>query len=185
MHVHSKPSRNDIVRCWIGESVLGATLVCVGERGIRAVRFGDSIQQLQAEAALDFPEAGHVDAPDAAVAAVIAAIADGSPNGAGPARDLDPIGLDPQGTPFQRLVWAELGRTSRGETITYGDLARRIGRPRAVRAVAQACAANAIGVLIPCHRVLPRQGGIGGYRWGGWRKRRLLELESAGQMPLL
>ena len=85
--------------------------------------------------------------------------------------------LAPAGTPFQRRVWSELRALPCGETVSYAELARRAGRPRAVRAVAQACGANPIAVLIPCHRVIAANGAISGYRWGVARKRALLARE--------
>jgi AraC family transcriptional regulator of adaptative response/methylated-DNA-[protein]-cysteine methyltransferase len=88
--------------------------------------------------------------------------------------------LDIRATAFQRAVWEELRRVPAGETVTYAELARRIGRPSAVRAVASAVASNHLAVLIPCHRVVRSDGAIGGYRWGVERKRRLLAAESRG-----
>lgn len=88
-----------------------------------------------------------------------------------------PLPLDPQGTPFQEAVWAELRLVPMGRTITYAELARRIGRPEAVRAVAGACGANRIAVAIPCHRAIGSDGSLAGYRWGVDRKRELLRLE--------
>ncbi|GIV67749.1 MAG: hypothetical protein KatS3mg048_0611 [Caldilinea sp.] len=85
--------------------------------------------------------------------------------------------LDMQGTAFQRRVWAALREIPAGETISYTALAARIGAPSAVRAVAAACAANRLAVAIPCHRVVRKDGALGGYRWGVERKRRLLEQE--------
>lgn len=82
-----------------------------------------------------------------------------------------------RGTPFQQRVWRELLKIPAGTTVTYGEVARRIGKPRAVRAVASAIAANTLPVVIPCHRVVPASGGIGKYRWGVARKRWLLERE--------
>jgi AraC family transcriptional regulator of adaptative response/methylated-DNA-[protein]-cysteine methyltransferase len=85
--------------------------------------------------------------------------------------------LDARGTPFQRLVWDELSRMGPGETVTYAGLAQRIGRIGAARAVAAACAANPLAVVIPCHRVVGSNGSLTGYRWGIDRKRTLLERE--------
>ncbi|HMI37346.1 MAG TPA: methylated-DNA--[protein]-cysteine S-methyltransferase, partial [Steroidobacteraceae bacterium] len=87
--------------------------------------------------------------------------------------------LDIRGTAFQRRVWRALQRIPVGTTATYGDIARRIGAPKAVRAVAQACAANPLAVAIPCHRVVRRDGTLSGYRWGVSRKRALLAREAA------
>ncbi len=92
------------------------------------------------------------------------------------------FGLDVQGTDFQRQVWQALRDIPPGSTVSYAQIARRIGRPRSVRAVAGACAANKIAVAIPCHRVLRSDGDISGYRWGVERKRKLLEREAPGAM---
>jgi O-6-methylguanine DNA methyltransferase len=86
--------------------------------------------------------------------------------------------LDLRGTPFQRAVWAALRRIPPGRTATYGEVAARIGRPGAARAVARACAANPVALLVPCHRVVPASGGTGGWRWGAARKRALLAREA-------
>ena len=86
--------------------------------------------------------------------------------------------LDVRGTAFQQRVWQALREIPLGSTATYTEIARRIGRPKAVRAVAQACAANEIAVAIPCHRVVRTDGSLSGYRWGVERKRALLERES-------
>lgn len=90
-----------------------------------------------------------------------------------------PLKLDVEGSEFQRRVWAELRRIPRGTTITYSELANRIGKPSANRAVAGACGANPVAVLTPCHRVVRADGGLGGYRWGIERKRALLDAERA------
>ena len=87
--------------------------------------------------------------------------------------------LDLRGTPFQRTVWRVLAKVPYGATMTYGQLARRIGRPRAVRAVASAVSRNPVAILIPCHRIIPQSGGPGEYAWGKGRKAWLLEHEDA------
>lgn len=87
--------------------------------------------------------------------------------------------LDLRGTPFQRDVWAALRDIPPGRTETYSQVAARIGRPGAARAVARACAANPVALLVPCHRVVPAAGGAGGWRWGAARKRTLLAREAA------
>jgi AraC family transcriptional regulator of adaptative response/methylated-DNA-[protein]-cysteine methyltransferase len=89
------------------------------------------------------------------------------------------IPLDLRGTPFQRAVWAALREIPPGRTETYGQVAARIGHPGAARAVARACAANPVALLVPCHRVTPAAGGTGGWRWGAARKRALLAAEGA------
>jgi AraC family transcriptional regulator of adaptative response/methylated-DNA-[protein]-cysteine methyltransferase len=94
-----------------------------------------------------------------------------------PAIGLD-LPLDIRGTVFQQRIWHALREIPAGSTVSYTELARRIGTPKAVRAVAQACAANAIAVAIPCHRVVRNDGGLSGYRWGVDRKRTLLQREA-------
>lgn len=91
---------------------------------------------------------------------------------------LDALPIDLQcGTPFQRLIWETLRKVPRGTTITYSELAEKVGNPKAVRAVASAVASNPISIVIPCHRVLPKAGGVGKYRWGTEMKKMLLEQE--------
>ena len=87
--------------------------------------------------------------------------------------------LDIRGTAFQKRVWQALCKIPPGRTVTYAELARQIGQPTAARAVASACAANKLGVVIPCHRVVRANGGLSGYRWGVERKRELLRREAA------
>ena len=94
-----------------------------------------------------------------------------------PAIGLD-LPLDVRGTAFQQRVWQALREIPAGSTVSYTDIANRIGSPKAVRAVAGACAANALAVAIPCHRVVKRDGALSGYRWGVERKRTLLEREA-------
>ncbi len=89
------------------------------------------------------------------------------------------VPIDQPGTPFRRRVWAELRRLEYGEVISYGELARRVGNPAASRAVGAANGANAVAVIVPCHRVLASDGSPHGYGGGLWRKARLLELEGA------
>lgn len=89
----------------------------------------------------------------------------------------DPFSLDPVGTPFQKSVWDQLRRIPPGRTITYGELARRVGNPKSVRAVAQACGANPILMLVPCHRVIGADGSLTGFAAGVERKRELLRRE--------
>ncbi len=95
-----------------------------------------------------------------------------------PARDPQ-LPLDIRGTAFQRRVWSALRAIPRGATASYADIAARIGAPASVRAVAGACAANPLAVVVPCHRVVRRDGGLSGYRWGIARKRALLQREAA------
>ena len=87
------------------------------------------------------------------------------------------VPLDIRGTVFQRRVWEELGRIPRGETRTYQEIARAVGAPEAVRAVGSACGANPVALVVPCHRAVRADGGLGGYAWGLARKKKLLSLE--------
>lgn len=150
---------------------LGWLLLAATDRGLCAARFGASSTSLQAELAAEFPGALLAEdrtalAPHfAAVAALLAGAPTRPP-------------LDIQATPFQALVWQALLRIPRGETVSYGELARAIGRPKAVRAVAGACAANPVALVVPCHRVVGRNGALTGYRWGVRRKRALLAAEA-------
>jgi AraC family transcriptional regulator of adaptative response/methylated-DNA-[protein]-cysteine methyltransferase len=158
---------------------LGLLLVAATERGLCHVRFADTPEDLQEALRAEFPWARRV-RDDAALrmqtGALVAAV-DGAPL---------PVSLvlDVRGSRFQRRVWDALRAIPRGATRSYGEIAAGIGRPGAARAVARACATNPVALAIPCHRVTPRSGGAGGYRWGTWRKRALLEREAAeGEAP--
>jgi AraC family transcriptional regulator of adaptative response/methylated-DNA-[protein]-cysteine methyltransferase len=156
----------------VKESFLGRLLLAATPKGICAILLGDSERDLLEALHRTFPQADVQ--PDCTVprdqAGMLLDALDG--------RSCCPtLPLDLEGTPFQKRVWQELQRIPRGERISYGELARRIGRPTAVRAVARACAANPVAILIPCHRVVRQNGEMGGYRWGIERKRLLLEKE--------
>lgn len=157
----------------IAESALGAVLVAQSPQGVCAILMGDEPQPLREDLQDRFPKArliaGEADL-DPVVATIVGFIED-------PARGLD-LPLDIRGTDFQQRVWQALREIPAGKTASYTEIAGRIGSPRSVRAVAQACAANALAVAIPCHRVLRSDGGLSGYRWGIARKRELLERES-------
>ncbi len=151
---------------------LGHILLAATARGICAVKLGDDAGTLERELAAEYPQARLEHAPRAlaaAFAAVRAYLAGDT--------SLAKVPLDVQGTVFQRRVWDELRRIPRGQTRSYGEIARAIGRPRAVRAVGSACGANPAALLIPCHRALRADGSLGGYAWGLARKEKLLALE--------
>ena len=156
----------------IGSS-LGRLLVARTDRGICAVYPGDTDAALERQLAAEFPRAGRhkVATPFIEARQVRDALDKG-------ARQLP--ALDVSGTDFQRLVWAALSRIPSGETRTYGQVAKSIGRDGAARAVARACATNNVAVLVPCHRVIREDGGMGGYRWGMERKEKLLGREGVG-----
>jgi AraC family transcriptional regulator of adaptative response/methylated-DNA-[protein]-cysteine methyltransferase len=152
---------------------LGRLLVAATERGICALSLGNSDAELQAALGEEFPQA-EIHRDEAGLGEWTGTLAKHL-EGAQPALDL---ALDIRATAFQRRVWEELRKIPYGGTRTYTEIARAIGRPTAARAVARACATNPVSVVIPCHRVVREDGGLGGYRWGLERKRALLETEA-------
>lgn len=163
------------IRFTIVPSAYGRLLVAATDRGVAAVALGDSDAVLIRELAGNFPDAmrTRVDDGDRWLAGLVNAVAAALKRPASSA----PIPLDLAGTAFQWRVWQALTTIPAGETRTYQQLARSLGKPRAVRAVASACAANRLAVVIPCHRVIRSDGSLGGYRWGLPRKAALLERE--------
>jgi len=162
------------IRFAVGECSLGSVLVAATGKGVCAILLGDDPAALLRDLEHRFPNAELVggDAGFERVVARVVGFVDA------PRRGLD-LPLDVRGTAFQQRVWQALQKIPAGQTASYSDIARRIGRPAAVRAVAQACAANALAVAIPCHRVVRLDGGLSGYRWGIDRKRALLDREAA------
>ena len=156
----------------IVESPLGRLLVAATSRGVCAVAMGSSDAELERTLAREYP-AATIANDSGALAAWITEIL-GHLSGRQPRLDLP---LDVQATAFQWQVWQALSAIPYGETRTYREIARTIGRPGAVRAVARACATNPVALAIPCHRVVPADGSTGGYRWGAARKKTLLERE--------
>ena len=157
----------------IGECSLGSILVAKSERGVCAVLLGDDPALLARELQDRFPKAdliGGESGYEDLVAKVIGLIER-------PALGLD-LPLDIRGTAFQQRVWNALQQIPVGSTASYTEIAKRIGMPKAIRAVAQACGANPLAVAIPCHRVIRTDGGLSGYRWGVERKRALLDREA-------
>ena len=154
------------------ESSLGSVLVAGTDRGLCFVGLGDGPASLERSLAEEFPKASRL-RDDQVLGGVVRAVLD-RVRGAEPHGELP---LDIRATAFQRLVWTALQRIPAGETITYAELARRIGKPTAVRAVANACARNNVAVVIPCHRAVRSDVGLGGYRWGTARKAELLRAE--------
>lgn len=152
---------------------LGRLLVAATDRGVCAIEFGDADEALVAGLATRFPQAERVgdDAGFAAWVAQVVAVVEA------PGTGLD-LPLDIRGTAFQKRVWETIRAIPAGSTATYAEVAGRVGRPGAARAVARACAANPVAVAVPCHRVVPAGGGTGGYRWGPDRKEQLLGREA-------
>jgi AraC family transcriptional regulator of adaptative response/methylated-DNA-[protein]-cysteine methyltransferase len=164
---------NTTIRFAIGECSLGSILVAQSDRGICAILLGDDPDALAHDLQDRFPHAeliGGDCAFEKRVATVVGFIE-------APEIGLD-LPLDVRGTAFQQRVWQALREIPAGSTATYSEIAERIGSPHAVRAVAGACAANALAVAIPCHRVVRADGALSGYRWGVERKRALLEREA-------
>jgi AraC family transcriptional regulator, regulatory protein of adaptative response / methylated-DNA-[protein]-cysteine methyltransferase len=161
------------IRFAIGECSLGSILVAASEIGVCAILIGDDPDVLAHDLQDRFPRAkliGGDAAFERLVAKVVGLVE-------APAVGLD-LPLDVRGTAFQQRVWQALRDIPAGRTLSYADLARRIGAPKSVRAVAQACGANPLAVAIPCHRVVRNDGALAGYRWGVERKRTLLERET-------
>lgn len=161
------------IRFAVGECALGAILVAASGRGVCAILIGDHPDALARDLQDRFPRA-HLIGGDAGFERWVAAVV-GFVEAPGLGLDLP---LDVRGTVFQQRVWQALRDIPAGNTVSYTELAKRIGAPKAVRAVAQACAANPLAVAIPCHRVVRNDGGLSGYRWGVERKRALLEREA-------
>ena len=159
---------------------LGCLLVAATDQGLCAVRFDDSREALFQGLADDFPRASLTE--DAVRSTIyvepLLRFLDGDAN-----VNLSEFSLDLEATDFQWKVWKQLMALPVGETITYGDLARRLGDIKAVRAVAHANAKNPVAVVIPCHRVVGSDGSLTGYRWGLERKRQLLVIESGMRKP--
>ena len=161
------------IRFAVGECSLGAILVARSPVGVCAILLGDDGGALVRELQDRFPQATLIGGDpefDRLVAQVVGLVE-------APGLGVD-LPLDVRGTAFQQRVWQALREVGPGATVTYAELARRIGSPSAVRAVAGACAANPLAVAIPCHRVVRTDGGLAGYRWGVERKRELLEREA-------
>jgi AraC family transcriptional regulator of adaptative response/methylated-DNA-[protein]-cysteine methyltransferase len=160
------------IRFAVGECSLGAILVASTDKGICAIALGGDPETLVRDLQDRFPRARLIGGDkdfEELVAQVVGFVE-------APGIGLD-LPLDVRGTAFQQRVWHALREIPAGRTVSYAQVAHRIGEPAAVRAVAQACAANSIAVAIPCHRVIRNDGGLSGYRWGVERKRALLDRE--------
>ncbi len=165
---HAASIRYTVAGCPLGRMLLAGT-----ERGVCAVYFGDADGPLEAELAREFHAATRLrdDEGLAAWAERACAVLSGG---------ADDLPLDVKATAFQWKVWEQLRAIPRGQTRTYLQVAEALGKPTAARAVARACATNPVSLLVPCHRVVRGDGGLGGYRWGLHRKRALLDGEAGG-----
>ena len=162
------------IRFAVGECSLGAILVAASAKGVCAIMFGDDPADLVNELQDRFAKAKLIGGDsefEKLVAKVVGFVE-------APQLGLN-LPLDVRGTAFQQRVWQALRKIPAGETASYAEIAKRIGKPTAMRAVAQACAANKLAVAIPCHRVVRHDGALSGYRWGIARKQALLEREKA------
>ncbi|MEO8752250.1 MAG: bifunctional DNA-binding transcriptional regulator/O6-methylguanine-DNA methyltransferase Ada [Casimicrobiaceae bacterium] len=161
------------IRFAIGECSLGSILVAQSDRGVCAILLGDEPDRLARDLQDQFPRARLIGG-DAGFERLVATVV-GFVESPGVGLDLP---LDVRGTAFQQRVWQALRDIPAGKTASYAEIAGRIGAPKSVRAVAQACGANALAVAIPCHRVVRSDGVLSGYRWGVERKRTLLAREA-------
>ncbi|MGH7924914.1 MAG: methylated-DNA--[protein]-cysteine S-methyltransferase [Candidatus Binatus sp.] len=164
----------------IVDSALGRLLVAGTRRGICFAAMGESDRMLVAELRADYPRASirvSVADPKRPQDSRIARCADALASYVAGRAKMPAPPMDIRGTPFQFAVWDQLRAILPGETRSYSEIARRIGRPRAIRAVGTANGANPVSIVIPCHRAIRASGHLGGYRWGLERKRRLLEME--------
>jgi AraC family transcriptional regulator of adaptative response/methylated-DNA-[protein]-cysteine methyltransferase len=153
---------------------LGKLLMATTMRGVCSARFGENEAALLRELKQDFA-AADIHRDDDALQPLAARMKESLRGWAAPHN----IPLDLRGTAFQQMVWKELQRIPAGQTRSYTDVAKSIGRPKAVRAVANACASNPVAVVVPCHRVVQKNGSLAGYRWGVERKKALLANEKA------
>jgi AraC family transcriptional regulator of adaptative response/methylated-DNA-[protein]-cysteine methyltransferase len=165
---------NEEIKFAVGQTSLGAILVASSKKGVAAILLGDDPDELVRNLQDRFPRA-HLVGADRDYEALVARVV-----GFGEAPRIGlALPLDVRGTAFQRRVWQALQEIPVGATVSYTEIARRIGAPRAARAVAGACAANHLAVAIPCHRVVRNDGSLSGYAWGVERKRDLLDREAS------
>lgn len=170
---YKQGGKNAEIRFAVGRCSLGDILVARSDKGICAITLGDDADALVRDLQDRFPHANLIggDADFERLVAQVVGFVEA------PRIGFD-LPLDVRGTAFQQRVWQALREIPAGKTVSYAEIARRIGEPKAVRAVAQACGANKIAVAIPCHRVVRNDGALSGYRWGVERKRALLEQEA-------
>lgn len=164
----------ETIRYALGESTLGSFVAATSKNGLVAFEFVDSAAAAAAGLRERFDGIALIE-DKAGLQPVLDRLATvvETPG-------IDPgLALDPRGTEYQVRVWQALQAVPAGRTITYGEIAQRLGAPREAREVGEACAANAIAILIPCHRVVKKDGSLSGYRWGFRRKRELIAREQA------
>lgn len=156
--------KNETIHYQTEQTPFGIQLTALSKKGICALWLGDSVKDLEALLPENFPESTFVQSKDLST---------------------QNLPFDLRGTPFQQKVWNALLKTKSGETITYAELALRIGKPKAVRAVASACGSNQIAILIPCHRIIRKDGKPSGYRWGIEKKEKILMQEKIDRINVV
>lgn len=169
---YAKGGRGLLITYTIADSPLGRLLVAVTARGVCSVKMADTDEELKQDLEAEFPRA-EINQNDSVLKSIVLQILNHL-NGKEPTINLP---LDIRATAFQRQVWEELNKIPYGERRSYGQVARALGKPGAVRAVGHACATNPVALVIPCHRVIREDKSLGGYRWGLERKKKLLERE--------
>jgi len=169
---YSRGGRGVNINYTIVDSSMGRLLVAMTERGVCAVRMGDNDRELEKDLREEFPEAA-INRADSDLREPVQKILSHLDNNE-PRLDLP---LDIRATAFQRQVWEKLRAIPYGQTVSYADVAKALGKPGAVRAVGRACATNPVALVIPCHRVVREDKTLGGYRWGLERKKKLLAHE--------
>ena len=169
---YRKGATGIIITYGLANCFLGWVIVAASERGICAIEFGDDPDILPDQIQTRFPKS-QLKKADIGFESLIKEVVDfiKAPD------DKFQLPLDIQGTAFQQRVWNVLRQIKPGKTLSYSDVANKIGNPKAVRAVASACASNKLAVVIPCHRVISKDGKVSGYRWGTDRKKKLLDSE--------
>ncbi len=163
-----------VIRYTLAGCPLGRMIVAAREQGTCFIAFDDVDARLQLDLTVRFPD-WETYRDDASLAESLVSVRSYFNQ---PTHEWK-LAIDPHGTPFQHNVWNKLREIPPGETTTYTAVARSIGQPTAVRAVARACGANPLALVVPCHRVIARDGSLRGYRWGLERKQALLELEQS------
>lgn len=172
---YKRKGRGSMISFTIADSSLGYLLLAATERGICAVRLGKNKRKLESEFKKEFEAAQFIENDKYARQWIQALI-----DYLGGNKPWPLLPYDVQATAFQRRVWDWLRTIPAGTTYNYSEAAKAIGQPTAARSVARACATNPVALVIPCHRIVPKSGGVGGYRWGPNRKQRLLKLERIG-----
>lgn len=176
--VYRRDGKGDVIYYALQQTRLGLMLVAASDRGLCCAAFGEGeatlLEQLQAAFSQADIRPSTIEASEHLnnwATAIAAYLARQTP--------LPNLPLDLRGTAFQMMVWRYLLHIEAGNTLSYRELAEAVNKPKAARAVASACGANKVAILVPCHRILQGDGGLGGYRWGLERKRDLLELEKS------